>query len=127
MITADDFMRFPVEDRAVALDTFREHLARLLLAEAAMVLREKLPSAAWIRVRMPMGVSLHLPNDVEVVSIRDLGGYALGKIGPVAARQVNALLREANLVHPNLLDPTAAPGAVVPVHLPAAPTAEAVS
>jgi hypothetical protein len=119
MITPTEFMQLPVGDRADTLDRFREHLAGLVLAEAALVIREKAPSAAWIRVRHPSDVVSQLGGAVEVVSIRDGGGYALGGIGKTSAGRVNALLGEVARVWPLLLGPA---GEVrTDVDLPASP------
>jgi hypothetical protein len=122
MITPADFMRFPSEDRAVALDTFREHLARLLLAEAAMVIRQKQPGAAWIRIRFPSDVMSGLRGTAELISIRDLGGHILGGIGKEHADTANTLLGDVNRVCPGLLGrPDPDRSSVARVDLPATP------
>ena len=122
MITAADFMRFPTEDRAVALGTFREHLARLLLAEATMLIRAQHPTAAWIRVRFPSDVVSQLSGTVDLVSIRDAGGYAVGRGGPKLAAESGLLLRDVQHVCPSLLGRSGPDGpCVVRVDLPPVP------
>jgi hypothetical protein len=122
MITPADFMRFPPEDRAVALDTFREHLGRLLLAEAAMVLRERLPGAASIGVRFPNSRGSWISGRVDLLSVCDANGRSLGSVGIKAALQATALLCDVQRVYPGLLGrPDPDSSSVARVDLPAVP------
>jgi len=125
MITPTEFMRWPAEDRAVALGTFREHLARLLFAEVAMVIRTRHPSAAWIRVRFPSDYISRTAEFVDLVSVRDAGGCALGGIGPTLAAEATVLLRDVQRVCPGLLGrPAGDDPLVVRVDLPPVPANE---
>lgn len=126
MITAADFMRFPPEDRTVALDTFREHLARLLLAQVvAVLIRDRHPSAAWIKVRLPNDYASRTADFVDLVSIRDAGGYICGGIGPGPAAEVTVLLCDVQRVWPGLLGrPDPGGPCVLRVDLPPAPAGD---
>ena len=93
--------------------------------EVAMVIRTRHPSAAWIRVRFPSDYISRTAEFVDLVSVRDAGGCALGGIGPTLAAEATVLLRDVQRVCPGLLGrPAGDDPLVVRVDLPPVPANE---